>query len=109
MGLGVIFTFRNSPLPGGRPAGARSRRMSPQARLGLTETVSPHASIGFLSPKLVCDALDRARADAERLGNLQDTHALRELLSYLAFDRAVYLRPAELHALGDGALEAGFD
>jgi hypothetical protein len=27
----------------------------------------------FLSPKLVCDALDRASPDAERLGHLQDT------------------------------------
>jgi hypothetical protein len=61
------------------------------------------------SPQLVCDALDRASPDAERLGHLQDTHALRKLLSHLAFGRAVYLRPAELHALGDGALEACFD
>src|SRR5262245_66102926 len=30
---------------------------------------------------------------------------LRKLLSPLPFGRAVYLRPAELHALGDGALE----
>ena len=29
--------------------------------------------------------------------------------SHLAFGRAVYLRPAELHALGDGALEARFN
>jgi hypothetical protein len=27
-----------------------------------------------------------------------------KLLSHLPFRRAVYLRPAELHALGDGAL-----
>ena len=45
----------------------------------------------------------------ERLGDLQDTHALRKLLSHLAFGRAVYLRPTELHALGDGALETCFD
>src|SRR5262245_51821801 len=59
--------------------------------------------------KLVCDALDRAGPDAERLGNLQDTHALRKLLSNLPFYRTVYLRPAELHALSNRALEAGFD
>src|SRR5215813_15398959 len=61
------------------------------------------------SSKLVCDALDRAGPDAERLGNLQDTHALRKLLSNLPFHRTVYLRPAELHALSNRALEAGFD
>jgi hypothetical protein len=55
------------------------------------------------------DALDRASPDAERLGHLQDTHALRKLLSHLLFGRAVYLRPAELHALSDGAPEACFD
>src|SRR5262249_30779874 len=44
-------------------------------------------------------------SDAERLGHLQNTHTLRKLLSDLAFDRAVYLRSAELHALSDGALE----
>ena len=37
------------------------------------------------SPKLVCNALDRASPVAERLGHLQDTHALRKLLSHLAF------------------------
>jgi hypothetical protein len=63
----------------------------------------------FLSPKFICDALHRASPDAEQLGNLQDTEALRKLLSYLSFSRAVYLRPAELHALGDGALETCFD
>ena len=47
--------------------------------------------------------------DAERLGNLQDTQALRKLLlSHLAFGRAFYFRSAELHALGDGALETCF-
>src|SRR5262245_29485334 len=35
-----IFTFKKPPLPGGRPAGARSRRMPPQARLGLGGSVS---------------------------------------------------------------------
>ncbi len=60
------------------------------------------------SPKFVCDALDRS-PDAERLGHLQDTNTLRKPLSHLAFSRAVYLRPTELHALGDGALEACFD
>ena len=53
--------------------------------------------------------MDRASPDAERLGNLQDTHALRELLSNLPFRRTVYLWPAELHALSNRALEAGFD
>jgi len=56
------------------------------------------------SPKLVCNALDRASPDAERLGHLQDTHALPKLLLHLAFGRAVYLRPTELHALGNGSL-----
>ena len=81
----------------------------PHMPLGLGEASSPHGSVVFLSPKLVCDALDRASPDAERLGHLQDTHALRKLVSHLAFDRAVYLRPAELHALGDSALETCFD
>src|SRR5215467_693930 len=61
------------------------------------------------SSKLLCDALDRAGPDAERLGNLQDTHALRKLLSNLPFRHTVYLRPTELHALSNRALEAGFD
>jgi hypothetical protein len=34
------------------------------------------------------------------------TYSLRKLLSHLPFGRAVYLRPAELHALGKGAFEA---
>src|SRR5262245_6623380 len=63
----------------------------------------------FLSPKLLCDALHRASPDPKRLGHLQDTHTLRKLLSHLAFGRAVYLRPAELHALSNGALEPCFD
>jgi hypothetical protein len=37
------------------------------------------------------------------------TQALRKLLSHLPFCRAVYLRTAELHALGNRSLEAGFD
>src|SRR5262249_32917821 len=37
----------------------------------------------FLSPKLPCDALDRASPDPERLGNLQDSHTFRKLLSHL--------------------------
>src|SRR6516165_5730567 len=61
------------------------------------------------STNLLCDALHRASPDPERLGNLQDTHALRKLPSHLPLGRAVYLRPAELHALGDSALEARFD
>src|SRR5262245_26964859 len=59
----------------------------------------------WLSAKLVCDALDRAIPDAERPRHLQDSHALRKLLSHLPFGRAIYLRPAELHALGDGAAD----
>jgi len=51
----------------------------------------------------------RASPDAKRPGDLQDADALRKLLSHLAFGRAVYLRPAEPHALGDGALETCFD
>jgi hypothetical protein len=58
---------------------------------------------------LTRDALDCASADAERLGNFQDTHALRKLLSNLPFRRTVYLRPAEFHALRYGALETCFD
>src|SRR5262245_1650373 len=38
----------------------------------------------------------------------QDSQALRKLLSHLPLSRAVYLRPAELHALRDGALETCF-
>jgi hypothetical protein len=78
--------------------------MPPQARLGLGGSVSPtplSSSFSF--------AMRRARPDAERLGNLQNTHALRKLLSNLPFRRTVYLRPAKLHALCDGALEACFD
>jgi hypothetical protein len=67
------------------------------------------ASIVFLSPTLVCDALHRASSDTERLGHPQNTHALSKLLPHLAFGRAVDLRPAELHALSDGALETCFD
>ena len=37
------------------------------------------------------------------------TFKIPKLLSHLAFGRAVYLRPAELHALGNSALEARFD
>ena len=44
-----------------------------------------------------------------RLVYLQDTSAIRKPLSHLPFGRAVYLRPAELHALGDGAFETCFD
>src|SRR5215471_11016254 len=53
--------------------------------------------------------MDRASPDPERPRHLQDAHALRKLLSHLAFGRAIYLRPAELHALSNGALEARFD
>src|SRR5215471_18482671 len=60
------------------------------------------------STNLLCDALHRASPDAERLGNLQDTHTLRKLMSNLPFRRTVYLRSAELHALSNRTLEAGF-
>src|SRR5262249_43739719 len=53
--------------------------------------------------------MDRASPDPERPRHLQDAHAFRKLLSHLPFGRAIYLRPAELHALGDGALEPCFD
>jgi hypothetical protein len=63
----------------------------------------------LLSPKFLCDALYRASAEPERPGDLQDTHTLRKLLSHLPLGGGVNLRPAELHALGDGALETCFD
>jgi hypothetical protein len=62
-----------------------------------------------LSSSFTCDTLDRASPDPERLGHPQDANTLRKLLSHLTFSRAVYLWPTELHALGDGALEACFD
>src|SRR5262245_6510774 len=65
-------------------------------------------SIVFLLPKLVCDALDRASPDTERLGYPQDTDTLRKLVSNLPLGRDVDLRPPALHALGDGALELCF-
>ena len=65
--------------------------MPPHAPLGLGGKRQPHASIVFLLPKLVCDALDRASPDAERLGHLQDTHALRKLRSHLGTLRSVVL------------------
>jgi hypothetical protein len=43
------------------------------------------------------------------LATFQDTRAISKLLSHLPFGRAVYLRPAELHALSNRALEACFD
>jgi hypothetical protein len=39
----------------------------------------------IISAKLVCDALHRAGSDAEGLGQLQDTHTFRKLLSHLSF------------------------
>src|SRR5262245_66119174 len=60
------------------------------------------------SSELLCDALHRASPKPERFRHLQDTRTLRKLLSHLTFGRAVDLRPAELHALGDGALESCF-
>src|SRR5215831_9200502 len=53
--------------------------------------------------------MDRASPDPERPLHLQDAHALRKLMSNLPFGRTIYLRPAQLHALGNGALEARFD
>jgi len=53
--------------------------------------------------------MDRASPEPERPRHLQDAHAFRKLLSHLPFGRAIYLRSAELHALGDGALETCFD
>src|SRR6516164_4904270 len=58
---------------------------------------------------LACDALHRASADAERSGDLQDTHTFRKLPSHLPLGCAVDLRSAELHALGERALEPSFD
>src|SRR5262249_30311061 len=55
------------------------------------------------------DALHRASPNAKGLGQPQDTHTLGKLLSHLSLGRPVDLRPAELHALGDRSLEAGFD
>ena len=57
-------------------------------------------SMTLPSTNLVCDALDRASPDAERLGNLQDAHTLRKLMSNLPFGRAIYLRPASSLAIG---------
>ena len=51
----------------------------------------------------------RASPDAKRPGDLQDTDALRKLLSHPPLGRTVYLRPAEFHALRYGALETCFD
>ena len=53
--------------------------------------------------------MDRASPEPERPRHLQDAHAFRKLLSHLPFGRAIYLRPAELHALSNGALETCFD
>src|SRR5262245_4942396 len=91
-----------------------SKRKSPPYRGGLAHSKRLARLCSGRRPSqtyrsLVCNALDGASPDAERLGNLQDTHALRKLLSHLPFGHAVYLRPAELYALSDGALEAGFD
>jgi hypothetical protein len=87
--------------PARAPACARSR-----AALRAT----PEGGLYRLpSPNLVCDALDRASPDAERLGHLQDTNTLRKLFSHLPFGRAVYLRPTEFHALGDSTPETCFD
>src|SRR5262249_21071218 len=51
----------------------------------------------------------RASPDAKRPGDLQDTDALRKLLSHPPLGRAVDVRSSELHALSGGALEARFD
>ena len=69
-----ILKIQKSPPRGGlagklnnlnRGGGACPRRR------GSAGGPQPHASIVFLLPKFVCDALDRASSDAERLGNLQ--------------------------------------
>jgi hypothetical protein len=41
-------------------------------------------------------------------GRVVDIHTFRKLPSHLPFGRAVYLRPTQLHALSDGALEPCF-
>jgi hypothetical protein len=41
--------------------------------------------------------------------DLQDAYTFRKLLSHLPLGRAVDLRPAQLHALSNRSLEAGFD
>jgi hypothetical protein len=49
--------------------------MPPQAPLGGRQ---PHASAVFFLPKLVCDALDRACPDAERLGEVMGSRGAPE-------------------------------
>ena len=91
---------RKSPLPGG-PA----RRNKLLVSWGPLVIAPPLAGSGSLA----CDALHRASADAERSGDLQDTHTFRKLPSHLPLGRAVDLRATEFHALGDRALEPSFD
>src|SRR5215471_17212154 len=81
----------------------------PRTRCSAFGKRQPHASGVFPSPKLVRDALHRPSSEPEGPSHLQDTHAFRKLVSHLPFSRAVYLRAAELHALSNRALEAGFD
>jgi hypothetical protein len=65
-------------------------RAPPCARLRAALRATPGGGpYRLLSPMLVCDALDRASPNAEGLGHPQDTHALRKLLSHLAFGRAL--------------------
>ena len=88
-GLSLIFGFHKGGwgVPPSRCSARNARRKS------------------LVLPKLVGNALDRASPNSKRLGHLQDTDTLRKLLSHLPFYRAVDPRPAELHALSDGALE----
>ena len=78
----------------------RGLRARPLVRL-LCAQRREEAAIVFLSPKLVCDALDRASPDAEGFGHPQETNTLLKLLSHLAFGRG----PAQ--GAGKSAASAG--
>jgi len=86
MGEGAWLNSQNkkSPLPGGQ-----TRLSNLLVSWGPLVVATP--LVGSCS--LFCDALDRTGPDAERLGHLQDTHALRKLFSNLPFGRTVCLRP----------------
>src|SRR5262245_11447124 len=89
----------------------RQKKSPPYRGRGATHKSSPTKAKWqcWLSANLLCDALHRASPDAERLRALQNAHTLRKLLSHLPFGRAIYLRPAEFHALRYRALETCFD
>src|SRR5262249_34567112 len=97
------------------PGGSNIARISLRAANGLaarglvTKGFSDQHKMTLPSTNLLCDALHRASPDPEGPSHLQDTHAFRKLLSHLAFGRAIYLRPAEFHALRYCALETCFD